>query len=489
MPFLTAKSGERQEKIMGRTMSTEEIHRKRWAIWLMVASITFVNCVDGSSLNVALPVIADELAISMAQVELVITLNLLTVIGLILSFGRLGDIKGKDKIFPIGIAVFFCGSLISFLAHSYVLLLAGRLVAGIGSAMTMALNQGIIAEVFPIRERGKALGSQGSLVALGTMLGPSIGGFMVDHFGWNTIFLLNIPICLIDFVCCLLLLPNLNSDTSLKIDIKGSVGFVVFVSILYISIKMLQSGREGYLFFAVLFAIAVAIGVLFYKLERRSVSPMLDFSLFAKKLFTVSIFCSFLSFFAISSNNFIVPFYLQKVMGYSPGISGYLMMIYPLIMVVVAPFSGMLSDKIGSEILGVIGLSLGTVGLGVMAFLGENSPLGLYILGTVIMALGFSTFQSPNTSLIMSTVPPNKTGAAGSLNGLVRNLGNIFGISVSTTILYKLMSLRLGYMTTTFVEGRGDVFVFGMHGVYLTAMVLTAIGLCLSIVRLKYREK
>ena len=474
---------------MGRVMSKDEIHRKRWYIWLMVVSVTFASCIDTSSLNVALPVIADELNISMAQVELVVTLNLITIISLILSFGRLGDIKGKDRIFTLGIGIFFLGSLISFFSYRYEMLLIGRIVTGMGAAMTMALNQGIIAEVFSRGQRGKALGMNGSLVALGTMLGPAVGGFMTDSFGWNSIFLLNIPICLVDFFFCLWFLPHLEGEKTMKIDIKGSIVFAVFIISLYLSIKFLQNGQDGYLQFIGLLVFALIVGWLFYKEEVKNASPMLDFSLFKTKLFTVSVFCSFLAFFAISSNNFIMPFYLQKVLGFSVGDAGHLMMIYPLMMVLVAPLSGALSDKIGSEVLGVIGLSLGTVGLGIMSFLGENSSVFLYIIGTVVMALGFSTFQSPNTALIMSTVPPNKTGAAGSLNGLTRNLGNIFGISISTAVLYNLMSMRLGYMTNSFVEGRADVFVFGMRGVYFLAMGLAAVGLILSIVRLKSRNK
>lgn len=474
---------------MGKAMSREEIHNKRWLIWTMVAVITFANCVDSSSLNVALPIIADQLGVSMAQVELVVTINLLTVIGFILSFGRLGDIKGKDKIFPIGIAIFFAGSVISFFAHSYVMLLGGRLVAGVGSAITMALNQGIIAEVFLNGERGKAMGMNGSLVALGMMLGPSIGGFIVDLCGWNAIFLIHVPICIIDFICCLLFLPNLNRDSNLKIDARGSFGFAIVIIMIYLAVKMLQKGPEYYLTCLLLLILAALIGFFFYKSERKTQDPMLDFSLFAIKIFTVSLFCSFVSFFAISSNNFIVPFYLQKVVGYSASTAGQLMMIYSIIMAVVAPFSGALADKVGAEILGVIGLSTGAVGLLIMSFLGADSSVWHYIVGTVLMSFGFSTFQSPNTTLIMGTVPPNKTGAAGSMNGLTRNLGNIFGISLSTALLYNLMSLKLGYSTTTFVEGQNDAFMFGMHGVYLLALGLVLIGLVLSIVRLKNKAK
>ncbi|MFR6291617.1 MAG: MFS transporter, partial [Peptococcaceae bacterium] len=176
--------------------SIQKIHRKRWFIFFAVVLTTFINCVDGSSVNVALPSMADELGVTMAGIEWVVTAYTLVIICLILVFGKLGDTIGKDKIFKAGILVFLAGSTVCFLSGSYAVLLTGRIIEGIGSAATMANSQGIIVQSFPVHERGKALGISGSSVALGSMVGPSIGGFIVSYFNWNAIFALNIPIAL-----------------------------------------------------------------------------------------------------------------------------------------------------------------------------------------------------------------------------------------------------------------------------------------------------
>lgn len=155
-------------------------------------------------------------------------------------------------------------------------------------------------------------------------------------------------------------------------------------------------------------------------------------------------------------------------------------MTYPIVMFMVAPLSGYLSDKIGSEILGFIGLSISSSGLMVMSFVGENTPLGVFLGGVAMIAFGTSLFQSPNTSLIMSTVPKNKLGTAGSINGLVRNLGMVFGISVSTLLLYGMMSQKMGYRVLGFIEGRPDVYLYGMQYVYRFAAIICFVGVFLT---------
>ena len=173
------------------------VYKKRWLIFIAVVMTTFINCMDMSSINVALPSIADQLSITMADVEWIVTAYTLVIICFILLFGKLGDTIGKDKIFKFGILVFLSGLCICFLSRSYPMLLFGRIVEGIGAAATSANSQGIIVQTFPAQERGKALGLSGSSVALGTMVGPSVGGLIVSHFNWNMIFGLSIPFCMI----------------------------------------------------------------------------------------------------------------------------------------------------------------------------------------------------------------------------------------------------------------------------------------------------
>ena len=460
-------------------------HQKRWLIFFAVVMTTFINCMDMSSINVALPSIADELHVTMSGVEWVVTAYTLVIICFILLFGKLGDTMGKDKIFKFGILVFLAGLCICFFAHTYTMLLIGRIVEGVGAAATSANSQGIIVQTFPAHERGKALGISGSSVALGTMVGPSIGGLIVQHFSWNMIFGMSIPLTVICFMLCVKYLPDMSSGRSEKVDSGGVLLFMVMILCVYGGVKLLQNGASYYLYCAMLLVLAVAFGTVFVRWEQRHDNAMIHLDIFKNKLYTVSVFCAFISFLAISGHNFIQPFYLQKVQMLSAAQTGMLMMAYSITMFVVAPFSGQLSDKIGSEILCFIGLCTVSVALFVLSTLGIGSPLWIFLIGSIMMSFGMAMFQSPNTSLIMSTVGPKLTGIAGSINGLARNLGSVFGISLSTVLLYNIMSSQLGFNVTDFVEGQELAFVTGMQWVYRFMAAVSLIGAVLTGLRWK----
>ena len=464
------------------------VYKNRWLIFFAVVMTTFINCMDMSSINVALPSIADQLSISMADVEWIVTAYTLVIICFILLFGKLGDTIGKDKIFKFGILVFLSGLCICFLSRSYPMLLLGRIVEGIGAAATSANSQGIIVQTFPTHERGKALGLSGSSVALGTMVGPSVGGLIVSHFNWNMIFGLSIPCCIVCFILCMKYLPDMSTGKSEKVDVAGAMLFMVLILCLYGGVKLLQNGAEYYLYCVVLIAVSMVFGVMFTRWEGRHDNAMLQLSIFKNKLYAVSVFCAFISFLAISGHNFIQPFYLQKVQLLSAAQTGMLMMAYSLTMFVVAPFSGQLSDKIGSEILCFIGLCIVSAALFILSTLGIGSSIWIFLIGSIMMSFGMAMFQSPNTSLIMSTVGPKLTGIAGSVNGLARNLGSVFGISLSTVLLYNIMSAQLGFTVTDFVEGQELAFVTGMQWVYRFMAMVSLIGALLTGLRWKHSK-
>ena len=467
----------------------KNIYEKRWLIFLAVVLQTFINCVDSSSINVALPTVADELGVTMASIEWVVTANTLVIICLILLFGKLGDTIGKDRIFKAGILVFIAGSLLCFFSRNLGMLLVGRVIEGIGSAATMANNQGIIVQTFPLHERGKALGFSGSSVALGSMMGPSLGGFIVSYFNWNAIFAMNIPVALLCFALCCKYLPDMSTGKKEKTDVSGALRFMLLILCVYGSVKLLQAGASYYLYCLVLLFAALVFGFSFFRWERRQQNALLDLRMFKNQLFAVSIFCAFLSFFAIAGHNFIQPFYLQKVQMLSAAQTGMLMMAYSITMGVVAPFSGQLSDKIGSEILCFIGLCTVTVALLILSTLGVGRSLVVFLIGSMLMAVGMAMFQSPNTSLIMSTVDRHQTGVAGSINALARNLGMVFGISLSTVLLYNNMSGQLGYTVMNFIEGEEQVFVAAMHWVYRFMAAISAFGAILTGLRWKNRKE
>ncbi|MFT5873662.1 MAG: EmrB/QacA subfamily drug resistance transporter [Clostridium sp.] len=459
-------------------------NKNRWVILLIVVMVTFMSVLDSSIVNVALPVMAKSLNVTSAGIQLVVTSYLIIIVATILVFGRLGDIVGKTKVFKFGIALFTLGSLFCGITSSLTGLVVARVVQAIGAAATMANSQGIITAVFPANERGKALGITGTFVALGAMVGPALGGFLVDAASWEYIFLINVPIGIITLFYGFKVLPKGHRAAKAKLDGLGAILFMLAIVPLFVALGKGQVVGFAQPIILLGFLIAIISFIAFIIVEKRRTNPLLQLQIFENKLFSLSIFCGFISFVSIFCSIIIQPFYLQDVLEYSPASTGLVLMISPLILAVVAPISGHLSDKIGSEILTFIGLVLTSFGLLLMSNLNEQSSLTSMVFYISVMSLGNGLFQSPNNSLIMSTVPSDKLGIAGSINGLVRNLGMVCGIALSTTLLYNRMSYKIGYHVTDYVVGRNDAFIYGMKIVYIAAAAICMIGAILTFLRL-----
>jgi len=463
--------------------------KNRWIILFIVVMVTFMCTLDSSIVNVALPVIAKSLNVSSGSIQLVVTSYLIIISATILVFGRLGDIVGKTKVFRFGIALFTLGSLFCGITSSFSVLVLARVVQGIGAAGTMANNQGIITEVFPANERGKALGITGTFVALGSLAGPPLGGFIVGASSWEYIFLINVPIGIITLFYAFKILPKGRKTAKGKLDGLGALLFMFAIVPLFVA---LGKGQEiGFTQPIILsaFLISIISFIAFIIVEKKLKNPLLQLKIFRNKLFSLSIFCAFVSFVAIFCSIIIQPFYLQDVLKFSPTTTGFILMTFPLILSIVAPISGYLSDKIGSEILTFIGLMVTSLGLLLMSTLNEQSSIISMVIFIAIMSIGNGLFQSPNNSLVMSTVPKDKLGIAGSVNALVRNIGMVCGIALATTILYNRMSYKIGYHVTDYVTGRNDAFIYGMKAVYITAATICMIGAILTFLRLYKSRK
>lgn len=464
--------------------STKISKNSRWYILIITVVVTFMSTLDSSIVNVALPSMAESLNVTTGQIAWVVSAYLIVISIFILPFGRLGDLKGQGKIFRIGLLIFTIGSFLCGLTHSFPLLLAARTVQAIGASATMANNQGIITRAFPPEERGRALGINGSFVALGTMVGPSLGGFIISFASWEYLFWINVPIGLIALFLNLKFSDKTEENRKEKLDIPGGVLFAFAISPLFVA---LEYGQDvGYASPVTLISIVIAVVCFtgFFVRERKIKTPLLDLDIFRNKWFSVSIFCGFTSFIAISCSNILLPFYLQNVLKMSPGTAGLYMTIYPVILAVTAPASGYLSDKIGSETLTLVGLALTSVGLFLMSFLNETPVLWVMCVYIGVMSLGNGLFQSPNNSLVMSMVPREKLGVGGSVNALVRNIGLSIGISVSTSILYGAMSAKIGRHVTGYVPGRNDAFIYGMRLAYIVAAVICLSGVIMTGIRL-----
>lgn len=464
-----------------------EVQKNRWWILVSVAMFTFMSTLDSSIVNIALPTISKDLAVPMNKAEWVVSIYLMIVCACLLLFGKVGDSFGKIRVYRIGTVIFTLGSLLCGFNHSLSMLLFGRVVQGIGASMTMATNTGITTEVFPMNERGRALGAVGAFVSLGAIAGPGIGGLILANFSWSYIFWINVPIGILTILIGEKFLPKDITMSKKKIDWLGFVTFAVTIMSFFGAIFI---GQEvGYIHTVplVLLVIAIVFFVVFIQVEKRKENPLLVFDILKNKMFTMSLLTALLIFSANFFVNVVVPFYLQNARGLTASYAGLLMMVFPFLMVIGSPLSGYLTDKIGPQRLVLLGLTLLSIAQLLYVFMNQTSPIWYYVLATAIMGFGNALFQSPNNTIVMSSVEKDNLGVAGSMNSFARNLGMVIGIALATTILYSGMTVAYGQRVTTYIEGRPDIFIFGMRVTFIVSLILCITGFILSLVRFRKR--
>ncbi|WP_086313637.1 drug resistance transporter, EmrB/QacA family protein [Enterococcus sp. 7F3_DIV0205] len=456
-----------------------EVQKNRWWILVSVAMFTFMSTLDASIVNIALPTISKDMNVPMNQSEWIVSIYLMIVCACLLLFGKIGDSFGKIKVYRIGTVIFTIGSLLCGFNQSLTFLLFARIVQGIGSSMTMATNSGIITEVFPFKERGRALGSIGAFVSLGSIAGPGIGGLILSQFSWPYIFWINVPVGIITILIGEKFLPKDIIKSGKKVDMLGFSLFAVFIMTFFGGIFIGQEIGFNAALSVVLFALAFLSFIIFIRVEKRVSQPLITFSIFKNKIFTMSLITAVLIFSSNFFVNVVIPFYLQNSRGLPASKAGLLMMVFPLLMVVGSPISGFLTDKIGTKFLTFSGLILLSITSLMYMFLNQGTPLWYYILATGIMGLGNALFQSPNNTTVMSSVSKEDLGVAGSMNSFARNLGMVLGIALATTILYNAMSAVYGQRVTTYISERPDIFIIGMRITFLGSFILclTALGL------------
>lgn len=461
---------------------------KKTITLLVVIAMSFMATLDSSIVNSVLPVMSKKMNVTLSSIEWVIASYSIIICCTLLFFGRLGDIIGKSRVFQCGTVVFTVASLLCGLCHTLPMLIACRFIQGIGASAYMANNQGIVTELFPNGGRGKALGLLGTAVALGTMIGPPAGGFIVSVLDWNYIFLLNVPIGILVFLLGLKHLPK-GTKSNEQMDKAGAIlQFFGTVLLFTVLIQAQKVGFENpYILSGVL--LSVVLIALFIRLEKRHPQPLLELRIFQNKIFSLSLICGLISFICIQSSVILLPFYLQDTLKFTPSQAGLFLMISPMVMAVLSPAFGTLSDKIGSEVITLVGLLFMSAGFLFLSTMNEHSLLAVCAVYVSVLAVGQSLFQPANNSLIMSSCPKNKLGIAGSVNSFVRNLGLSVGIIFSTTLLYSFMSQKMNYRVSDYVTGRDDVFVYGMSRVYLILVVVCCAGAALTAFRMYQSKK
>ena len=348
----------------------------KWWTLAVVGLGTFMAALDGSAVNVALPVIRAMTRSSIPTVEWVVLAYLITVSSSLLVFGRLADIYGKRCIYMTGQAVFVLGSLGCGVAGSIGVLIAARVLQAAGGAMMIALSPSILISAFPGAERGRALGLQATLTYLGLSVGPALGGWLTQHWGWPSIFFVNVPVGLCALAAAHAVLRPERQDGGTPFDPAGALAMALsLASLLFVFSK---GGDLGWRHPLIAGGALLAAGsiVLFVSIERRSEHPALDFGLFLDRTFSASVLAAYLCYLSTAAVSFLMPFYLLTAAGYSAARAGDMLMAVPLAMVVVTGPSGYLSDRIGSRIPATLGMALMAAGIALLGSLRPESAPG-----------------------------------------------------------------------------------------------------------------
>ncbi|MDF2499494.1 MAG: drug resistance transporter, EmrB/QacA subfamily [Anaerosporomusa subterranea] len=457
-------------------MEHTDIAARRWLVFAVTAVGTFMSTLDSSIVNVAMPTLAAELSASIDLAQWVVTAYLLAITSLLLPFGRLGDMIGRRKVYSFGFLIFTAGSALCAVSAGIVQLIAARVTQAVGAAMLMANAPAIITLAFPPEGRGQALGMSGTVVALGSMTGPALGGILVGAFGWESVFTINLPIGLAGAAFAWMLLPDEAGKHSEPFDSVGAGLFGLAMTALLLSVSLGQS--RGWLSLTISGGLTFAVIAfwLFITHQRKTDYPMLDLSLFKRWPFSTGILSGMLSFMAGFSNVFLLPFFLDSVLSLSPSLIGLLLTPFPLVMALSAPVSGRLSERANPAILTTAGLLVLTAGLWLQAGLTEQSSVWQVAIGQALLGLGNGIFQSPNNNSVMSSVPRNKVGVAGGINALVRNLGMVLGIAIAVTIFE---SVRQGMLH----QGDQASIIAGYRAALLTGSLFSLSGAALSVSR------
>nr|WP_057874279.1 MFS transporter [Loigolactobacillus rennini] len=465
-----------------------QVQKNRWLILIAVGLFTFMSTLDGSIVNIALPVMSKDLKIPMNQAEWVVSIYLMVVCAFLLLFGKLGDAFGKIRVFRLGTFLFVLGSLLCGFNRSLIFLLVARGLQAFGASMTMSTNNGIITEIFPFSERGKALGFIGSFVSLGAIAGPGIGGLILAVLPWGYIFWLNVPIGILTIILGHYILPADVTYHQQKIDYPGFILFLLMIMTLFGGIFLGQQIGFTHGLILSLFVLALVCFIGFIWFEPRQQAPLISFKLFRNGAFTLSLIAGFLIFVTNFFFNVIAPFYLQNARGLSPSLAGYILMIFPIVQVIASPLAGSISDRIGPELLTFIGLVLISLSQIGYLLIDLATPIWLFMTCVGLVGLGNGIFQAPNNTMVMSAVTEDDLGIAGGINALARNLGMVFGISIATTVLFSAMSYRYGQHVTTYLTQRPDIFIYGMHLSFIVSLLICLVATTITGVRL-WRKK
>ena len=446
--------------------------------------------VDHGSVNIALPTVADGFSTDIPTVQWVVIAYTLTISALLLPMGRLSDLVGRKRIYMAGMVVFVSGAAMAGWSNSLPMLILARMLQGCGAGMTQGTGMAIITSSFPADERGKAIGLLMTTVGVGMIAGPAVGGLLVDALGWRAVFIASVPLGLTALTASWLILrepPREGEEAGVSSGFDWAGAALSTAALVAFLLGMTNGYRFGWWSPLVLSALVgfAALAAAFVLWELRAPSPMLDLRLFRRRSFSFGVSANSLAFLGNSAVLVLMPFYLQKVLGFTPGEAGLITVPGAVCMSLAGPISGRLSDRYERRWFTVGGLALSTSALFIFARLTEDSPLYYVMIGMILQNTGMGVFYSPNTSSVLSSVHPSRYGVVSALLNLVRNGSNLTSVALGTAIVTATMG-ALGYepsldaVSDGTVQGITAAFSGGLRNAFLAMGCLLVLGMGLS---------
>jgi EmrB/QacA subfamily drug resistance transporter len=447
----------------------------QWWVLLAVGLGTFMTALDASVVNTILPLVRQTYQTEVANVEWVVVVYLLVLSALLLSFGRLGDMRGHKQVYLAGFGLFVLSSVLCGLSNSVWMLVACRGSQALGGAMLAANSPAILTKTFPPAQRGRVLGLQATMTYLGLTVGPSFGGWLAHWQGWPSVFFINLPVGLAAVVLSWIFIPQDKQENHVeKFDAVGALFFTCGLVMLLLGLN--QGHNWGWNSPAILGLLIAAFALLglFTWIELRIASPMLDLTLFRVPEFSSSTASAVLNYICVYSVTFLMPFYLLQGRGLDSSQAGLILTAQPIIMAIIAPISGALSDRLGARWPGVFGMSVLSAGIFLLSRLDGDSSYLQVIASLGVVGLGTGAFISPNNSALMGSAPRQRQGIAAGVLATARNFGMVLGIGISGAVFNTFLSSSN--------PGSGNLFT-AIRASFLVAVVFALMGIFTTAVR------
>lgn len=457
-----------------------EYSLKEKRIALLVSSLgSFLNPFMGSSINIALPSIGIAFSMDNILLNWVSSIFLLSSAIFLVPFGKIADIYGRKKIFKWGILGYMVSSLICAISISSLMLIIIRFIQGLFISMVTATSIAIITSIFKKNERGKAIGINIAAVYIGLTLGPPIGGILVQNLGWQWIFLINVLISGCAFIFTIISLKGEWAEAkNEKLDIIGSILYGGFLLSLMIGMSQLRS------FLGFVFLMLSIIGIIiFIYWEQKVKNPVLNISLFKdNKVFAFSNLAALINYMSTFAIGFLLSLYLQYILNLTPQEAGFILLTQPIVQATLSPLAGRLSDKKEPQIIASIGMGLLSLGLIMLIFTDELTPLSYIISCQLILGLGYALFSSPNTNAVMGSIDKRYFGIASATLSTMRLIGQ----TLSMQIVLLIFTLIIGPTEITPIYY--GLFNLSMKIALLTFAIFSVFGIFASLARGKGKK-